>query len=37
MREVLSDEGVFLLAPQAPGRGLVLDPEMAKRSLVRGE
>lgn len=34
MREVRTDEGVFLLAPQAPGLGLELDPEMAERSLV---
>ena len=34
MREVRTDEGVFLLAPEARGLGLALDPEMAERSLV---
>ena len=37
MREVVTDEGVFLLAPEKPGLGLALDPEMAERSLVRGD
>ncbi|MCH9674482.1 MAG: mandelate racemase/muconate lactonizing enzyme family protein [Gammaproteobacteria bacterium] len=37
MREEVTDEGVFLLAPKAPGLGLALDPEMAERSLVQGE
>ena len=35
LREAVTDEGVFLLAPDAPGLGLELDPEMAERTLVR--
>jgi L-alanine-DL-glutamate epimerase-like enolase superfamily enzyme len=35
MREEVTPEGVFLLAPTAPGLGLELDPEVAERSLVR--
>ena len=33
--EEITDEGVFLRAPQAPGLGLALDPEIAESSLVR--
>ena len=33
-RETVTDEGVFLLAPQGPGLGLELDPEVAERSRV---
>jgi len=32
--EEVTDEGVFLKAPDQPGLGLALDPEMAERSLV---
>ena len=34
-REEVTDEGVFLRAPQEPGLGLDLDPEVAGKSLVR--
>ncbi len=34
-REEVTDEGVFLRAPEQPGLGLELDLEIAKRSLVR--
>lgn len=34
-REDVTDEGVFLLAPTAPGLGLALDPEAAEASRVR--
>jgi len=34
-RETVTDEGVFLLAPDAPGLGLELDPEMAASARVR--
>jgi D-arabinonate dehydratase len=33
-REEVTDEGVFLRAPEQPGLGLDLDPEIAERSLV---
>jgi D-arabinonate dehydratase len=33
-REVVTDEGVFLLAPEDPGIGLALDPEVAQRARV---
>lgn len=35
-REVVTEEGVFLKAPDQPGIGLELDPEIAEQSLVRG-
>jgi len=34
-REAVTDEGVFLLAPEGPGLGLELDPEMAESARVR--
>lgn len=33
-REEVTDEGVFLTAPEQPGLGLILDREIAERSLV---
>jgi len=36
LREVVTDEGVFLLPPDQPGLGLSLDPAIAERSLVHG-
>ncbi len=35
LHEEVTPEGVFLLAPDAPGLGLELDPEIAESSLVR--
>lgn len=35
LREKVTPEGVFLLAPEAPGLGLELDPAIAEASLVR--
>lgn len=35
--EVVTDEGVFLAAPTAPGLGLVIDPETADRSRVNDD
>ena len=35
LREEVTPEGVFLLAPEAPGLGLELDPEIADASRVR--
>ena len=35
IQEEVTDEGVFLRAPQEPGLGLALDEEMAERSLVQ--
>ncbi len=35
MQEVVTDAGVFLKAPTAPGFGIELDPELADRSRVR--
>ncbi len=35
-REEVTDEGVFLLGPTAPGLGLELDPEVADRTRVDG-
>ena len=35
VREEVTDEGVFLAAPDAPGLGLELDPEVAEKSMVR--
>ena len=34
VHEVVTDEGVFLRAPQAPGLGLALDEEIAEKSLL---
>jgi len=34
MREEVTDEGVFLLPPQAPGIGFDLDPEVAEESRI---
>ena len=36
IEEVVTDEGVFMRAPQHPGLGLALDPEVAAQSLVSG-
>ena len=36
VEEVVTDEGVFMRAPQHPGLGLALDPEVAAQSLVSG-
>jgi len=36
LREEVTDEGVFLLAPDGPGLGLELDEAVAEKSLVRG-
>jgi L-alanine-DL-glutamate epimerase-like enolase superfamily enzyme len=33
-REEVTDEGLFLTAPEQPGLGLNLDREIAERSLV---
>lgn len=33
-QEVVTEEGVFLAAPTAPGLGIVIDPEVADRSRV---
>jgi len=35
LREEVTDEGVFLLAPEGPGLGLELDEAVADESLVR--
>lgn len=35
LRETRTDEGIFLMAPDAPGIGLELDPELADRCRVR--
>jgi len=35
LREEVTDEGVFLLAPEGPGLGLELDEAVAEESLVR--
>src|SRR3546814_8184493 len=35
LREEVTPEGVFLLAPEAPGIGLKLDPAIAEASRVR--
>lgn len=34
VREEVTDEGVFLMAPEGPGLGLQVDPELAERSRV---
>ncbi len=34
--EVVTDDGVYLRAPRAPGLGLVLDEDVADRALIRG-
>jgi len=36
VEEVVTEEGVFMRAPQDPGLGLALDPEVAEQSLVEG-
>jgi L-alanine-DL-glutamate epimerase-like enolase superfamily enzyme len=35
LREEVTDEGVFLLAPDGPGLGLELNEAVAEESLVR--
>ncbi len=34
-REVVADDGIYLRAPDQPGLGLAIDPEIAERALVR--